>query len=190
MWPCLVQDPIQFVHIGRLIDVRTGHVTTNAYLRRNGDRIASVSRSAPHSGMAVLDFSRYTVVTGLIDSHVYILSNPDTQSSADYLQTSAPQATVRGVNNLQIWLRRGFTVVRDACEPYNSYPQFAFRQDLQEGLLEGPRIEGPRIVAAGRCVSLTGGHGDADSSRQTNPRSMRRPRPTPSTPLAASRGAT
>lgn len=48
-------------------------------------------------------------------------------------------------------------MVRDACEPYPSYPQFALRQGVERGL-----IAGPRIVAAGSCVSLTGGHGDGD----------------------------
>jgi imidazolonepropionase-like amidohydrolase len=64
---------------------------------------------------------------------------------------------VRGVANLQLWLKHGFTVVRDACEPYPSYPQFALREGVEKKL-----ITGPRVIAAGSCISLTGGHGDAD----------------------------
>ncbi len=71
--------------------------------------------------------------------------------------TSAPEATIRGVANLQIWLAHGFTAVRDAGEEYPSYPQFALRDGVAKGL-----ITGPRIVAAGSFVSVTGGHGDAD----------------------------
>ncbi len=148
---------LQVIRAGRLVDVRTGQVTTGAYITVRGDRIVSVTTTAPGGGAPVLDLSRYTVVPGLVDAHGHILSNPTTQSSAAYLITSAPQATVRGVANLQLWLTHGFTVVRDACEPYPAYPQFALREGVAKGL-----IQGPRVVAAGSCVSLTGGHGDAD----------------------------
>src|ERR1700733_13925342 len=151
----------QVIHAGKLIDVRTGRVTADAYITVTGERIAAISTSAPAGGAAgesaVIDMSRFTIVPGLIDAHGHILSNPTTQSSGTYLLTSAPQATVRGVSNLQLWLRHGFTVVRDACEPYSSYPQFALREGVEKKL-----ITGPRIVAAGSCVSLTGGHGDSD----------------------------
>ncbi len=151
----------QVVHAGKLIDVRTGRVTQDAYIVIKGQRIESIStQRPPDAGSAadpMIDMSRYTIVPGLIDAHGHILSDPTTQSSAAFLLTSAPEATVRGVSNLQLWLSHGFTVVRDACESYSSYPQFALREGVARGL-----ITGPRIVAAGSCVSLTGGHGDAD----------------------------
>ena len=147
----------QVVHAGRLIDVRDGHVTQDAYISIAGERVISISTTAPPSSGTVLDLTRYTIVPGLIDAHGHILSDPTTQSSAAYLTTSAPEATIRGVANLQLWLKHGFTVVRDACESYPSYPQFALRDGVAKGL-----ISGPRIIAAGSCVSLTGGHGDAD----------------------------
>ena len=130
---------------------------TDAFILIQGERIVSVSQTAPAAGASVVDLTAYTVVPGLIDAHAHILSDPTTQSSAAYLLTSAPEATIRGVNNLSIWLQHGFTVVRDACESYSSYPQFALKEGVQRGL-----ITGPRILAAGHCVSLTGGHGDAN----------------------------
>jgi hypothetical protein len=116
----------QIIHAGKLIDVRTGQVTTDAYITVTGERIAAISTSAPSttSDRPVIDLSHFTIVPGLIDAHGHILSDPTTQSSASYLLTSAPQATVRGVSNLQLWLKHGFTVVRDACESYPSYPPF------------------------------------------------------------------
>ncbi len=130
---------------------------TDAFILIQGERIVSVSQTAPAAGASVVDLTAYTVVPGLIDAHAHILSDPTTQSSAAYLLTSAPEATISGVNNLSIWLQHGFTVVRDACESYSSYPQFALKEGVQRGL-----ITGPRILAAGHCVSLTGGHGDAN----------------------------
>jgi imidazolonepropionase-like amidohydrolase len=149
-------DAQQVVHAGRLIDVRTGEVRQNVYILIRGERIVAIETTAP-AGLPVVELSRYTLVPGLIDAHAHILSDPTSQSSAAYLRTSAPQATVRGVHNLHLWLEHGFTAVRDAGESYPSYPQFALRDGVAQGL-----IEGPRIVAAGSFVSVTGGHGDAD----------------------------
>jgi imidazolonepropionase-like amidohydrolase len=148
---------MQIVHAGKLIDVRTGQVTNDAYITVTGEKIAAISSSPPAGDGTVIDMSHFTIVPGLIDAHGHILSDPTTQSSTSYLITSAPQATVRGVANLQLWLKHGFTVVRDACEPYSSYPQFALREGIQKKL-----ITGPRVIAAGSCISLTGGHGDSD----------------------------
>jgi len=144
------------VHAGRLIDVRNGQVTKDAYVLIQDERIKAITTSAP-KGDAVIDMSRYTIVPGLIDCHAHILSDPTTQTPGKYLMTSAPQATVRGVANLQIWLAHGFTALRDAGEEFPSYPQFALRAGVAKGL-----ITGPRIVAAGSFVSVTGGHGDGD----------------------------
>jgi imidazolonepropionase-like amidohydrolase len=139
---------------GKLIDVRTGNVRTHAYILIDGDRVQSVADSAP-AGVTIVDLSAYTVLPGLIDAHGHILSNPTSQNFATELRTSIPQATLWGVYNLRLWLDHGFTSVRDACEGPPDYPQFALRSSVQRGL-----ILGPRITAAGSCISISGGHGD------------------------------
>src|SRR6266568_4766844 len=148
------QQPSQAILAGKLIDVRTGQVRTHAYILIAGDRIQSIS-DAPPAGVPLTDLSAYTVLPGLIDAHGHILSNPTTQNFAAQLRTSIPQATVWGVYNLRLWLDHGFTSVRDACEGPADYPQFALRDSVKRGL-----ILGPRITAAGSCISITGGHGD------------------------------
>jgi len=144
----------QAVLAGKLIDVRTGRVRSRAYILIAGDRIQSVADSTP-AGVPVVDLSAYTVLPGLIDAHGHLLSDPTTQSFAAHVRTSIPQATLWGVYNLRLWLDHGFTSVRDACEGPPDYPQFALRDSVKRGL-----ILGPRITAAGSCVSITGGHGD------------------------------
>ncbi len=139
---------------GKLIDVRTGAVRTHAYILLTGDKILSIGDSAP-AGVPVTDLSSYTVLPGLIDAHGHVLSDPTSQSAANGLKTSNPQATLWGAYNLRLWLDHGFTAVRDACEGPSDYPQFALRYSVNRGL-----IQGPRISAAGSCISLTGGHGD------------------------------
>ena len=146
--------PTAAILAGKLIDVRTGNVRSHAYIVLAGDRVLAISEDAP-AGVPVTDLSVYTVLPGLIDAHGHILSNPTSQSVASELRTSAPQATLWGVYNLRLWLDHGFTAVRDACEGPADYPQFALRESVNRGL-----IQGPRISAAGSCISITGGHGD------------------------------
>ncbi len=144
------------VRAGRLIDVRTGRVTTNAYILIAKDRILRIADSAP-AGVPTIDLSRYTVVPGLIDSHAHVLGNPKDQSSASGLRMSSAQKTLWGVHNLQTWMDHGFTALRDAGESDLGYGQLALRNSIESGL-----IRGPRMVSAGNFVSVTGGHGDAD----------------------------
>jgi imidazolonepropionase-like amidohydrolase len=144
------------VRAGRLIDVRSGKVSTNAYVVIAKDRILRVADSAP-AGVRVIDLSKYTVVPGLIDSHAHVLGDPKDQSSTAPLRMSSPQKAIWGVRNLQTWLDHGFTALRDACEDDAAYGQLALRDSINKGL-----IRGPRMVSSGGCVSLNGGHGDAD----------------------------
>jgi imidazolonepropionase-like amidohydrolase len=144
----------QAVLAGKLLDVRTGQYRAHAYILIAGDRIQSIADAAP-SGVPVTDLSAYTVLPGLIDAHAHILSDPTTQNFASHMRSSIPQSTVWGVYNLRIWLDHGFTSLRDACEGPADYPQFALRESVKRGV-----ILGPRVTAAGSCISLTGGHGD------------------------------
>lgn len=150
------ETPTVAVRAGKLIDVRSGKVSTNAYIVVAKDRILRISDSAP-SGVKVIDLSKYTVVPGLIDSHAHVLGNPKDQSSTGGLRMSSAQKAIWGVRNLQVWLDHGFTALRDACEGDPAYGQLALRDSIAAGL-----IRGPRMVSAGGCVSLTGGHGDDD----------------------------
>jgi imidazolonepropionase-like amidohydrolase len=158
--PLSAQQPApattKVIRAGRLIDVRTGKVTLNAYIIIEKDRVVRVADSAP-AGVAVIDLSKYTVVPGLIDCHAHVLGNMKDQSSTADLRMSSAQAAIWGVYNLQTWLSHGFTALRDAGEADTGYGQLALRNSVERGL-----IKGPRMVSAGNFVSLTGGHGDAD----------------------------
>jgi imidazolonepropionase-like amidohydrolase len=145
------------IKAGRLLDVRTGKVTADTVVLIENDRIANIGGTVP-AGVSVIDLSGLTVLPGLIDAHDHILGNPKDWSPAAGLRTSAPEAAIWGVRNIQILLDHGFTGVRDACESIgDDYGQVALRNGIEKGL-----IRGPRIAAAGSCISLTGGHGDED----------------------------
>ena len=88
---------------GHLIDVRSGHVTSNAYIVVEKDRISRIVATAP-AGMKLIDLSKYTVVPGLIDCHAHLLGNPKDQSAMSGLRMSSGQAAIWGVHNVTIWL--------------------------------------------------------------------------------------
>ena len=145
------------IKAGRLLDVRSGKIRTNVFILVEKDRIVSLNDSAP-GGVPVIDLSNQTVLPGLIDSHVHLLFDWKDQSSASVLRMSSPQGALWGAHNLRTYLNQGFTTVRDACEYDAAYGQFALRDSVRIGL-----VQGPRMVAAGSCISVTGGHADADS---------------------------
>jgi imidazolonepropionase-like amidohydrolase len=144
------------IKAGRLVNVRNGTVASNRYILIEGDKIVSVSDAAP-AGVPVIDLSNQTVLPGLIDCHAHLLLNWKDLSAASTLRMSSPQGALWGAHNLQTWLQHGFTALRDACENDRFYGQLALRDSVSSGL-----VKGPRMVSAGQCLSVTGGHGDAD----------------------------
>ena len=145
------------IKAGRLLDIRTGKVTTNVFILIEKDRIISLSNVAP-PGIQVIDLSNQTVMPGLVNCHVHLLLNWKDQSSASILRMSSSQGALWGWHNLQTYLNKGFTTVRDAGEYDAFYGQFALRDSIKTGL-----VQGPRLLCAGSLVSITGGHGDGDS---------------------------
>ncbi len=93
-----------------------------------------------------------TLAPGLIDCHVHLCfeGGPDWEAEARGLTEAG--AALKAVRNLARHLERGVTTVRDlggigavACEVARA---------VAEGL-----VAGPRVVASGRALTITGGHG-------------------------------
>jgi len=160
-WSQAPAQRLTLIKAGRLFDARSGQMLSNQAILVEGDRIKEVGTAAavaPHAANArVIDLSSSTVLPGLIDAHNHVLGNPKDLSPVAGLRMSSAQATLWGVRNLRIWLDKGFTTLRDACESDRYYGQIALRNSIQQGL-----IQGPRMIVAGQCLSLTGGHGDSD----------------------------
>src|SRR5215467_5708633 len=146
----------------RLIDMSKGSVATDQAILITGPTIVDIGLSSvvgQHASgkVRVVDLTGLTVLPGLIDCHAHVLGNLKDLSAVAQLRISSAQATLWGAHNLQIWLDHGFTTLRDAGEQDLGYGQFALRDSIKMGL-----IEGPRMVSAGNFISVTGGHGDAD----------------------------
>jgi len=146
------------IKAGRILDVRTGAFLEHVFVTVTGGRITSIGTSTSTTGAEVIDLSGQTLLPGLIDCHEHVLGNLADWSPMSELRMSSPMKALWGVRNLQVWLREGFTTLRDAGESDPSYGQIALRNAIKQGL-----IQGPRILSAGMFISLTGGHGDVSS---------------------------
>jgi imidazolonepropionase-like amidohydrolase len=153
--------PVILIKAGRLFDAHSGRLLANQGVLIEGDRIKEVgdfSAVQGHAaGVQLIDLSSATVLPGLIDAHNHVLGNPKDLSPIADLRMSSAQAALWGTRNLKIFLDHGFTALREACESDPYYGQIALRDSVNRGL-----ISGPRMVVAGSCISVTGGHGDAD----------------------------
>ena len=89
------QSPTAAILAGHLIDVRTGKVSTNAYVIIGKDRVLQIADSAP-AGVAVIDLSKYTVMPGLIDSHGHILIPKSEVLPTAYLCPRQPPKAIWG----------------------------------------------------------------------------------------------
>lgn len=106
-----------------------------------------------------------TVLPGLIDCHVHLPFDGSRKPSVAGL--SAPQITLRAYKHAQIVLRSGVTTVRDVGCPQEV--SVALRDAIDSG-----DVEGPRIVASGRAICITGGHGSGEGVEADGPAEMRK----------------
>ena len=124
-----------FLHAGKLLDVKSGKLP---------------------AGAQVMDLSRSTVLPGLIDCHVHLSANtdrPDRYAEIWSFKSTHFDEAFAAVVNARRTLLAGFTTVRDVSGP--PFVAVDLRRNIAEGYLPGPRV-----VASGPGISITGGHGD------------------------------
>ena len=149
-------DETVAIHSKHVLDVRNG-TAGEAYVVVRGDRIVSVDKTTP-SGARVIELGEATVLPGLIDCHVHLEADWDDFSATGNLRRSSPEKTLIGLKNAQIYLQHGFTTVRDAGTTDPAYDTIALRNAFAKGMFAGPRV-----VAAGVPISVTGGHNDMNA---------------------------
>ena len=142
---------------GRILDVRTGNYLPDQMIWIEGDRIKEVGKAADiqkqlPAGVNIIDLSNATVLPGLIDCHVHLTMTASLAGPAG-LHISYPREALIGARNARVTLEAGFTTVRNLAA--GGYSDIALRDAVNAG-----DVPGPRILASGPALSITGGHAD------------------------------
>jgi imidazolonepropionase-like amidohydrolase len=119
------------------------------------DRIAWIGPSAQAPAFApdaVIYGGGRSLLPGMINCHVHLCNDGAADLFGQVMNDSIPIATIRSVLNARLTLRAGITTVRD-CGAANQIA-IEIGKAVDRGLIEGPRVR-----AAGRVVTMTGGHG-------------------------------
>ncbi len=155
---------VTYVKAGNLFDSRTGRYRPHVVLVVEGDRIRSIEDAAfaIPAGAHTVDLSADFVFPGLIDCHTHLSARADRYDPIHSFDTSPFDSAIAGVVNANTTLRAGFTTVRDVGSP--PFLAVDLRRNIDAGF-----IPGPRVVASGPGISITGGHGDLNNySPQTS----------------------
>jgi imidazolonepropionase-like amidohydrolase len=143
---------MRVIHAGRLIDGTGASVQRDRALYIEDGQIVGIEAIGEVPADAELvDLRRYTIMPGLIDCHVHLVFSCSAYPLGDLLVEDDQQLLLRGVAGARQALGAGITTVRDLGG--RGGVTFRLRDAIASGL-----IAGPRILAAGSPITITGGH--------------------------------
>src|SRR5436853_2477121 len=148
-----------YIQAGRLFDGTGASTRPDMVIVVEGERIRAVGPATSVSvppGANLNDLSKATVLPGLIDCHTHLGARADRYDEIYRFKDTPFQSAFAAVVHARKTLEAGFTSVRDVgSEPFLAVD---LRNSIKEGL-----VPGPRIVASGPGISITGGHGDLNN---------------------------
>ena len=160
------------VHAGRMLDVEQGIYLADRAIRIEDGRITVITpwTAASRGGSRLIDWSKYTVLPGLIDLHTHLVGDISSADVAAPLSSSAARDALMGVAHARATLDAGFTTVRDVGT-YRAFVDVALRNAINAG-----QVQGPRMYVAGAYVTVTNGGGEVTGLPEgaTVPDEMRR----------------
>src|SRR5438477_1657560 len=143
---------MQVILAGRLIDGTGADVQRERALYIQDGQIQGITAAGDvPTDAEVIDLSRLTVLPGLIDCHVHLAFSGSPAPLQDLLAEDDQQLLLRGVASARVALGTGITTVRDLGG--RGGVTFRLRDAIQSKL-----IAGPRVLAAGSPITITGGH--------------------------------
>ena len=140
---------------GRVLDVRTGELRSRQAIVTEGERILQIAPAGEvraAAGDTTVDLPDATLLPGLIDMHTHLTMDLNSVGYSG-LGISTAREALHGARNARRTLEAGFTTVRNVGA--NDYADIALRDAINDG-----DVIGPRIVASGPALGITGGHCD------------------------------
>lgn len=150
----LLSAQITYLHCGRLLTMTDEQAQTQMTVVVEGNKILRIEKGyqTPPAGASLVDLRDKTVLPGLIDCHVHFEWEQSPNSYAERYTLNDADLAFRAAVYARRTLEAGFTTVRDLG---GGGVNIALRNAINQGWATGPRI-----LTAGRIVSITGGHGD------------------------------
>jgi imidazolonepropionase-like amidohydrolase len=100
----------------------------------------------------LINVEKYTVLPGLINTHVHITMSSDFRKGWDaWLREEKEFVILKSAENARKMLLSGVTTARD-CGAYSNLG-FLIREGIEKQL-----IHGPRLLVSGSPITITGGH--------------------------------
>lgn len=133
---------------GRLWDASNG-VRANQWVGLRDGTIATITSDRP--GSAETEVRAGTVTPGLCDMHVHLVWDGSGDPVATLRAETEQETTLRAVHNARQLLSGGITTARDVGSV----------DDIAISVARAVRsgwVDGPRILASGRTVIISGGH--------------------------------
>ena len=124
-------------------------------------RIAALGEAAAAEEAESVDCSGQYLIPGLIDCHVHVSSSGDPAELTPGQRLPLARRAWRTAEHARATLAGGITTVRDlgAADRLNVALAAA---------IEAGELEGPRVVAAGMGVTMSGGHGHGFIAREAD----------------------
>jgi len=149
-------QPRVLVRAGRVLDVRTGHISNDQIIAIESGKIVSIGPAASVKTSPddrLIDLHSATILPGIIDAHTHLTFNPT--FGYDTLAISVPREALIGAHNARVTLEAGITTVRNVGA--RGYSDVALRDAINAG-----DVPGPRMLVSGPPLGITGGHCDND----------------------------
>ena len=140
------------IKAGKFFDgLKSSEVRENVYLVLQDEVIQAVEDKEPEGPFDLtLDYSAYTVLPGLIDTHTHLAFN-GRESLFKLATDPRDEMAFECVESLKVTLLAGITTCRDVGG--FEYLDISMKKYVESGLLLGPRL-----FVSGKLITATGGH--------------------------------